>query len=612
MEQITEIAPSVGLERTLLRHFPNGILILVDHDLRYTIVDGIELGRTGRSAEDLEGKTIWENYPPEVAEYIEPFHRRVLAGESVSYEAELNGRRYFVQGEPVFDGDKVVAAAFSTQETSELRTKLGYLEEEHRVLLEHIPDSLVTVLDTDLRFVQVNRTVEALGWRAEDLLGKTIDEVLHDRPEVSDRYRAALAGEAQSFAYTSLNGGRDFWLQVVPLRRTSEIFGVMAIAEDVTERSATSRQLREAIEEFESAFQYSAIGMALVDLNGRWLKVNKSVCDLVGYTEDELLALSFQDITHANDLDADLALLTTLVAGEIDSYQMEKRYIRKDGSVVPVLLSVSLVRDESDAPVRFVSQIQDRSSDVLRRELEAELAERQRADSLNVLAGGVAHDFNNLLVGILGHTSMALGEVVPGSAVHRHLEQIEASARAVAAVTDQMLAFSGNAWRELVEVDLGEHARELLERFRSSVDGVSVQLSTSPGLPSVRVDAAQLQRITANLIDNAFEAIGPEGGTVSLSTGALHVTQSALDAYSIGGAASPGLFAYLDVADDGAGMSEDVRQRMFEPFFTTKFQGRGLGLAAVDGLVRGHNGAIAVQSAPGAGTRVRLLLPAAA
>ena len=488
VEQITEIAPSVGLERTLLRHFPNGILILVDHDLRYTIVDGIELGRTGRSAEDLEGKTIWENYPPEVAEYIEPFHRRVLAGESVSYEAELNGRRYFVQGEPVFDGDKVVAAAFSSQETSELRTKLGYLEEEHRVLLEHIPDSLVTVLDTDLRFVQVNRTVEALGWRAEDLLGKTIDEVLHDRPEVSDRYRAALAGEAQSFAYTSLNGGRDFWLQVVPLRRTSEIFGVMAIAEDVTERSATSRQLREAIEEFESAFQYSAIGMALVDLNGRWLKVNKSVCD----------------------------------------------------------------------------------------------------------------------------TSMALGEVVPGSAVHRHLEQIEASARAVAAVTDQMLAFSGNAWRELVEVDLGEHARELLERFRSSVDGVSVQLSTSPGLPGVRVDAAQLQRITANLIDNAFEAIGPEGGTVSLSTGALHVTQSALDAYSIGGAASPGLFAYLDVADDGAGMSEDVRQRMFEPFFTTKFQGRGLGLAAVDGLVRGHNGAIAVQSAPGAGTRVRLLLPAAA
>jgi signal transduction histidine kinase len=134
----------------------------------------------------------------------------------------------------------------------------------------------------------------------------------------------------------------------------------------------------------------------------------------------------------------------------------------------------------------------------------------------------------------------------------------------------------------------------------------------SPGIPRVRADLAQLNRITTNLVDNAFEALGVDGGIVSLSTGSLHVTRTALDAYSIGLQATPGLFAYLDIADDGAGMSEDVRRRMFEPFFTTKFQGRGLGLAAVDGLVRGHGGAIAVQSAPGSGTRVRLLLPAAA
>ena len=496
--------------------------------------------------------------------------------------------------------------------TSDPASSLARLQEEHRVLLDHLPDALVTVLDADLRYVQVSRSMETLGWVAEDVLGKTVDEVMAVRPEVCARFRAALAGESQAFDYTSLNGAQRFWLQIIPLRHGDEIFGVMGIAQDVTHRAETNRLLREAKGEFETAFEFNAIGMALVSLDGRWLRVNKRVCDLVGYNEDELLALDFQGITHPSDLDENLVVRNRLLAGEIDAYQMEKRYIRKDGSIVPVLISVSVVRDEDGAPLRCVSQIEDRTSDVRRRELEAELAERRRADSLNVLAGGVAHDFNNLLVGILGHTSMALGEVAAGSPVHRHLEQIESSARAVAAVTDQMLAFSGNAWRELVDVDLGEHANELLERFGEAVDGVSVQLSTSPGLPSVRVDATQLHRITANLIDNAFEAIGPEGGTVSLSTGALHVTQSALDAYSIGGDASPGLFAYLDVADDGAGMSEDVRQRMFEPFFTTKFQGRGLGLAAVDGLVRGHGGAIAVQSAPGAGTRVRLLLPAAA
>jgi PAS domain S-box-containing protein len=496
--------------------------------------------------------------------------------------------------------------------TGELRDKLDTLEVEHRVLLDHTPDALVMVLDADLRYVHINRTLKALGWDAEDLLGKTLDEVLHDRPEVLEVYRAALAGEPQTLDYTSQNGERDFWLQIVPLRRETGIFGVMAIAQDVTARTETERQLREATKEFESAFHYSAIGMALVGVDGSWLKVNKSVCDLVGYEEHELLALSFQDITHPSDLDADLALLTSVLAGEIDTYQMEKRYIRKDGTIVPVLLSVSVVRDEHGAVERFISQIQDRTNDVQRRELENELAERRRADSLNVLAGGVAHDFNNLLVGILGHTSMALGEAAPGSPIRRHLEQIESSARAVAAVTDQMLAFSGNAWQELTDIDLGRHARELHERFGSVAAGVEVHISTAPDLPVVRADLGQLRRITANLLDNAFEALGPAGGTVSIATGALHVTRMALDSYSVGTEAAPGLYAYLDVADDGAGMSEDIRHRMFEPFFTTKFQGRGLGLAAVDGLVRGHGGAIAVHSAPGAGTRVRVLLPAAA
>jgi PAS domain S-box-containing protein len=489
---------------------------------------------------------------------------------------------------------------------------LEHLAEEHRVLLDHLPDSLVMVLDAELRYVHVNRAIEGLGWVPEDLLGKTIDEVLVGRPDVIGNYRAALGGEPQSIDYTSQNGERDFWLQVVPLRRDSEIFGVMAIAQDVTERRSTSRQLRQATEEFESAFRYSAIGMALVDLDGRWLRVNKSVCELVGYREHELLSLSFQDITHPSDLDADLALLDQLIVGEIDSYQMEKRYIRKDGSIVPALLSVSLIRDENGAPVRFVSQIQDRTNDAQRRELEKELAERRRADSLNVLAGGVAHDFNNLLVGILGHTSMALGEASEGSSVQRHLKQIESSARAVAAITDQMLAFSGNAWRELDDVDLGEHARELHERFHASDGRVTVQVSPAPDVPRVRADRGQLRRITANLVDNALEALGEAGGTVSISTGALHVTRMALDSYSIGATATPGFFAFLDVADDGVGMSEEVRQRMFEPFFSTKFQGRGLGLAAVEGLVRGHGGAIAVQSAPGSGTRVRILFPAAA
>lgn len=372
------------------------------------------------------------------------------------------------------------------------------------------------------------------------------------------------------------------------------------------------RQLREANDEFESAFRYAAIGMSIVSLDGHWLKVNQSLCDLVGFTEEELLALSFQEITYPSDLEEDLDYIAQLIAGEIDAYQMEKRYIRKDGSVVPVLLSVSLVRDRDGAPARFVSQIQDRTSDVHRRELELELSERRRADALNVLAGGVAHDFNNLLVGILGHTSMALGELPERSSARHHLQEVESSARQIAALTDQMLAFSGNAWRELADIELGEFAREVSEQLRAAHGEVTVQLSTSPNVPAVRADPAQLRRITASLLDNAVEALDASDGTVSISTGTVQLTRSALDSYSVGAEAAPGLFAYVEVADNGCGMSEEVRSRMLEPFFTTKFQGRGLGLAAVDGLVRGHRGALAVQSVPDVGTKVRVLLPASA
>jgi two-component system cell cycle sensor histidine kinase/response regulator CckA len=381
------------------------------------------------------------------------------------------------------------------------------------------------------------------------------------------------------------------------------------------ERVATDEEqlrLREANDEFESAFRYAAIGMSIVALDGRWLKVNKSLCDLVGFSEDELLGLSFQEITHPEDLEEDLGHIEQLIAGEIDAYQMEKRYIRKDGSVVPVLLSVSLVRDRDGAPARFVSQIQDRTSDVQRRTLELELSERRRADALNVLAGGVAHDFNNLLVGILGHTSLALGDLPEGSSTRHHLQEVESSARQIAALTDQMLAFSGNAWRELADIELGEFAREMCDELRAAHSEVTVQLSAAPNVPAVRVDPAQLRRITSSLLDNAVEALDATEGTVSISTGTVHLTRSALDSYSVGAEAAPGPFAYVEVADDGCGMTEEVRSRMLEPFFTTKFQGRGLGLAAVDGLIRGHRGALAVQSVPGVGTKVRVLLPAAA
>jgi PAS domain S-box-containing protein len=480
-----------SVERELIHHFPNGLLILCDHDLRWVIVDGQELIRTGRTAADMEGKTIHELYPPDVCARIEPYVRRVLAGEEVSYDAELLGKRYFVQGVPVYEKGRIAYAALATQDQTELQDRLDRLEAE----------------------------------------------------------------------------------------------------------------LREATDQFSSAFSSATIGKAIVALDGTWLQVNPALCRMLGYSEEEFLELTFQDVTHWADLDADLTLTRDLLAGEIETYELEKRYLRKDGTIVPALLSVSIVRDADGTPLRFVSEIVDRTNEVRRRTLEQELAERRRADALNVMAGGLAHDFNNQLVAILGRATLAYDALDPTSPAFAHVQAIEASARHVAELTDQMLAFTGRAWLALEPLDLGVHAREVVEQL-----GVDVRWSLAPDLPPVQADAAQLERVTSNLIQNAVEA----GGEISIATGTLHLTRAALDRYDVGREAEAGLYAYLEVIDSGVGMSEETRSRMFEPFFTTKFVGRGLGLAAVEGLIRAHGGALAVQTLPGAGTTVRVFLPVAA
>jgi signal transduction histidine kinase len=276
-----------------------------------------------------------------------------------------------------------------------------------------------------------------------------------------------------------------------------------------------------------------------------------------------------------------------------------------------VLLSVSLVRSPDGEPLRFVSQIQDWRNEIERRELARELEARRRADALSVLAGGLAHDFNNLLVGILGHASLALSDVDPSSRARAHLLEVERAARGIAHLTDQMLAYSGKTWLELAPLDPASHVRSVVEAMRPTLpSGVTIHWSLAPDTPSVAADATHLARVTESLLVNAAEAVDGNG-TVSVGTGTLYLTRSALDSYSIGREAEPGLFAYIEVADDGAGMDAETQSRMFEPFFTTKFQGRGLGLASVQGLVRSHRGALVVQSEPGGGTRVRLLLPAA-
>jgi len=244
--------------------------------------------------------------------------------------------------------------------------------------------------------------------------------------------------------------------------------------------------------------------------------------------------------------------------------------------------------------------------------LERKMVESQKLESLGVLAGGIAHDFNNLLTSILGNASLLRFDLPKNSPLHPSLEQIEQTSLRAADLCRQMLAYSGRGRFQVRRVDLARLVEDTTHLLEISISKkVVLRFNFAPGVPAVEGDPTQLRQIVMNLVINASEAIGDRSGLIALSTGFMRVDRNYLATTYLAPDLPEGDFAFLEVSDNGCGMTPEVKARIFDPFFTTKFTGRGLGLAAVLGIVRGHRGALKVYSEPGNGTSFKLLLPVA-
>ncbi len=280
------------------------------------------------------------------------------------------------------------------------------------------PDAIV-IVDDHGKVTLVNAQTEALfGYARDELVGREVEML------VPERLRRSHQAHRDSFftkprvremgAGLELHGlhkdGHEFPVEVTlsPVPTDDAVLACAAIR-DVTARRRGEDRLREAEDRFRGAFDSAAIGMAIVAPDGHWLQVNHSLCELVGFSEEELLAGgSFQAITHPDDLDADLETVPQLLAGEINTYQEDKRYIHKQGHTIWIRLSVSVVRDADGSPLYFVSQMQDMSEQKHAQELAEQLRHSQKLDAIGRLAGGVAHDFNNMLTAIKGYSQLVL------------------------------------------------------------------------------------------------------------------------------------------------------------------------------------------------------------
>jgi PAS domain S-box-containing protein len=379
-------------------------------------------------------------------------------------------------------------------------------------------------------------------------------------------------------------------------------FGVIR---DITEAKKAEAALRASEEVNRATFDQAAVGIAHVSTDGRWLRVNDKLCAIVGYSRDELLQMTFQDITHPDDLETDVHYLRQVLSGEIKTYSLEKRYLHKDRSIVWVVLTVSLVQTVAGAPLHFISVVQDITE---RKQTEAELLRQRtelahiaRVSSMGELAASLAHELNQPLGAILANAEAAelfLEQDPPAlNELHDILAAIRKDDERAAEVINRMrsLLRKRALERRPIEVNsLVEEVRQLVSGD-AALRGISLTSDLVPELPKISGDHVHLQQVLLNLVLNGMDAVAclpRERRRLSISTrlGADGQVE-------------------LAVIDSGPGIEPASLSRLFEPFYTTKPNGMGMGLSITRTIVEAHRGRIWAENIASGGAAFRIVLP---
>ncbi len=509
-------------------------------------------------------------------------------------------------------------------------------------IVENIPDMVFVKDARDLRFVKLNRAAEELmGFRREDLLGRTDLDVFpeeqarffqaKDREVLAERNLVDVPQEPLS---TPHHGTRILHTRKVPIiDADGEPRYLLGISTDVTERLATESALRTA-QQIETELRAEKElnqrileclpgGVVHVGPDGAILTANESALAILGMRFDTLTGRYVADFDgetvfedgspcRVPDYPVSGALATGTAQGPVTLGVRNQ-----DGTISWAVYAAvpTFDGDQVSGAVVTLLDITDRKkAEEERHRIEVGLLQAQKLESLGLLSGGIAHDFNNLLVAIIGNAGLALLDLPEASPVRETIGQIDTAARRAADLTRQLLAYSGRGQLQTEIVDLNELVVEMAGLLEFSIPKhVEFVRSTSGVLPPVEADPAQLRQVIMNLITNAAESVDARvGGRVQVRTRMRKLDHSFLTEARAATQLQPGSFVCCEVVDDGVGMAVEVRARMFDPFFTTKRTGRGLGLAAVLGIVRRHGGAIHVEPLNQGGTCITVALPASA
>jgi PAS domain S-box-containing protein len=364
--------------------------------------------------------------------------------------------------------------------------------------------------------------------------------------------------------------------------------------------------LRESEARFRQLVEVMGEGLWVHDAKGVTTFVNRRMAEMLGCNPADVVGRPVFDFMAEEDVPQAKQKMVNRRAGLGD--QQDFRFRRKDGSELWTIVTGTPVTDDQGQEVSVLGVVTDITE---RRRQEQSLLQSQKLESLGVLAGGIAHDFNNLLTTLLGNINLAQLCLREASPAWPYLTTMERTVQRATDLTRQMLAYSGKGRFVVGPVDLNQVVEEMSHLLSVSISKkVALRYQLQGKLPVLLAEASQIQQVVMNLVTNASEAIGDADGIVSIRTGVQTYGQRELAMDFPGQTLAPGTFLTLEVSDTGKGMPPEVQARIFEPFFTTKFTGRGLGLAAMQGILRGHQGGIRVYSEVGKGSTFKLIFPA--
>ncbi len=448
---------------------------------------------------------------------------------------------------------------------------------------------------------------EILTWRPEEFLA-----VVHpaDRTLVMEQARMKQAGDARQqtkYAFRILTKSSvPKWVEIYS--KTIQFKGRPAnllTMLDITDRKQSEDALRMSEQKYRTILETIADGYHEVDLAGNLTLVNDSMCEILGYSREELLGMNYRQLMNEQNAKQIFEAYHAVFKSRVSNPEFAYQVFRKDGRVRDVSVSIALIRDNVGRATGFRGIFRDITE---RRHLEEQLRQAMKMEAIGRLAGGIAHDFNNLLTVITGYATMISLESSQDIGLARKMDQIHRAAGRAADLTRQLLAFSRKQLLSVRSININDLVREVESMLRRLIgEDIELKVELGKDIGNVRADLSQLEQVVMNLAVNARDAM-PRGGTLTIET---------LDAVLDEGYCAsrtdvePGMYVLICIGDTGHGMTAETVDRVFEPFFTTKGKGTGtgLGLSTVYGIVKQHGGHVAVYSELGSGTTFKIYLP---